>query len=275
MQLLEASLWVAILSAAVLASHWLWRTLGVAVASQGLIANTSALAFVLAQQHGLGPVSSTMAAGATGLALGMAHLALLNATNKEVLLVASVLLTFLWNDLWLSLPSITGGSGGLLLASSPTSAALSLLAAAVAWVLLDRYLVPQAHAVFIRQSCRELGLRAGVLGVPVARVFGGGFALAGAAFGLLGAAGAQAAGVVTPSLFATSWSLSVLAVVIAPGIALVHRALSLPVLFVALRWLLRDQLPPSIGASQLVEFAFPASVLLWSRARNANTPKSE
>ena len=133
---------------------------------------------------------------------------------------------------------------------------------------MHRHLLPRSDTDFCRLASLELGLQAGVLGVPVSRIFGGGFALAGGVFGLLGAAAVQVTGVLTPTLFTTSWALSVLAVAIAPGLAMLHRVISLPLLFIALRWLLRDQLPPSIGASQFVEFLFPAAVLVWSRARH-------
>lgn len=255
------------LATAVLASQWLWNTLGVAIASQGLVANTAALVFAVSRQSDLQPGWALLLAALTGGGLGLAHVGLLKATNKEVLLIASVLLTFLWNDLWLSLPAITGGSGGLVVQPSTSFALLCIIAATTACVCLYRTLLSKSDEVFWKSTARELGLGSGVLGVPVSRLFGGGFAIAGCVFGLLGAAGALATGIVTPNLFSTSWSLSVLAVVVARGIPLAHRVLTLPSLFVAARWLLRDLLPPSIGSSQLAEFAFPVAVLVWSRVQ--------
>lgn len=267
MQPIEAVLWVAMLAMAILASHWLWSTLGLAIASQGLVANTSALVFVVSRQSDLQQGWSLLLAALTGGGLGLAHIGLLKATNKEVLLIASVLMTFLWSDLWLSLPAITGGSGGVVVQSNMSFALFCIVAATIGCVYLCCALLPKESKIFWKTSARDLGMGCGVLGISVSRLFGGGFAIAGCIFGLLGAAGALVTGIVTPNLFSTSWSLSVLAVVVAPKIPLVHRVLTLPSFFVLARWLLRDSLPASIGSSQLVEFTFPVTVLLWSRVQ--------
>lgn len=266
--LTEAVLWVAILGTAVVVSSWLWNTLGVAIASQGLMANTSALVFAMSQQGGLAPFPALILAIGAGAALGLAHLGLLKASNKEVLLIASVLLTFLWGDLWLSMPAVTGGSGGVVVPSGAAFALICVATAVGGHGLLKALMWPKADAAFTSLCSREVGLVSGVLGVPVQRLFIGGFVLVGCIFGLLGAAGASLTGIVTLNLFSTTWSLTVLALVVAPMIPWHHRWLTLPVLFIAVRWSLRDLLPPSIGSAQFIEFLFPTAVLFWSRAHS-------
>lgn len=264
-ELIEGFAWVAILATAVVASTWLWRTLGVLVASQGLVANTSALVFAGATRAGWGTVPALALAMGTGALLGLGHLALLRATNRDVLLVASVLLSFFWADLWLSLPSLTGGSGGLLLTQTRSGGTAAISAALALCFVGLQTVMPLRNRGFLAASAKELGLSAGVLGVPVGRVFVGGFAVVGGALGLLGAAGAELAGMIGPSLFSTGWSLSILVLVVAPAIPRLPRTVVLPAVFIASRWLLRETLPPSIGSSQLAELFFPAAVLAWSR----------
>lgn len=264
-QLIEAGMWVGVLAVAILASLWLWNTLGVGIASVGLIANTSALMFARMDGWGFDGVISATGAVAMGVMLGLLHLALLRATNKDILLVTSVLLTFLWNDIWLSLPTLTGGSGGVVAQRSYSEAVIALAAAVGLCSFLYAAMLPRSNRAFVTLTARQHGLESAVLGVSTWRIFGGGFAATGAVFGLLGVCGASLTGIVSPTLFSTAWSLSVLVVVVAPAISPSTRILVLPVIFVAARLIMREILPVSIGFSQFVEVFFPAAVLLWSR----------
>jgi len=263
-EILDGLLWAVMLGTAVAASSWLRGVLGVLLASQGLIATISGLVFVRALAAQGGPV---LAAGTTvmlGVFLGLGHLFLLRATNREIFLVATVLLSFFLADLWLSAPGLTGGSGGILVERRAIVAVSAIFLA----LLLCRFglmrLIPDGGG-FAASTTRELGMAAGVLGVPVGRAFYGGFGIFGVIMSLLGIAGVSVAGVSSPSLFGVAWSLSVLLIVVSAGFSPVVRVCVLPVLFVGSRWLLRALLPPSVGFSQLAELAFPMMLVVWSR----------
>lgn len=263
-ELLDGLLWAAIFGTAVASSAWLHRNLGVMLASQGLVATACGLVFGKAVSAGLAVALAIGAAGIVGLVLGLGHVALLRATSREIVLVASVLVSFFLTDLWISVPGLTGGSGGFLVERRPTVAATAIAAAALLSSWGMSLLLPSCSN-FITTATRELGLSAGVLGVPTNRIFVGGFSLFGAGTGLLGAAGVSVSGVSGPSLFGVSWSLCVLVVVVAPRIPPAIRTCLLPLVFVGTRWAMRALLPPSVGFSQLAELAFPIVLVAWAR----------
>lgn len=255
--------WAAVLAVQLVASVVLHRWFGIIVASQGATALVAAWAFAVSWQSGWG-MMSLPAAIAAGAVSGVVHLLLYWLAGRDVLLVVSVLMSFFINDLWLSVPDLTGGSGGLLVVSSSPSApwvcvGTGLLLAAVNHWGLTR-LDPIAGP-----AMRQLGLFAGVLGVPVLAVYAGTFAVTGAAIGCAGAAGALTSGLAQPGLFSPGWSLSILTMVVAPKLSPVVRMVGLPFAFVFTRLLLREAMPPSVGYSQIAEMAFPCALVLWTR----------
>ena len=264
MYIVDFFIWIAIFSITIAISSWLWETLGVAIASQGLIMNTAALIFVISQQAHFNYFFSLSLALLTGTVLSLIHLIILKFTSKDILLIVSVLLNFLWNELWLSLPKWTGGSGGILLDINLLMAVLSISVAALATIVFFKTILPRTNFIFFRTVARELGFFCGMLGVSTLHLFFFGFIFVGLILSLLGVSGVQSSGVLTQNLFSTSWSLSVLTIVIAPNISNFNRILILPILFILIRHYLRQVIPPAIATSQIIEFIFPATVLLWS-----------
>ena len=255
-------LWAALLSCSAGSSLHLRKRAGVLLASQGILASVGGLVCALALRADLG-ASTYVLAGITGALLALAHLPVLRSGGRQALLPITAGAHFFFSSLWLAFPDLTGGSGGLLIGKpAGFDGSIGWLIAAMAgfsaWMWRDRL---SMGARFRWAVLREENVRAEALGVPALRMQVLLFVWYGTANALAGAVGIRASGFLSPHAFGFSWSLAALAVVMFPS-SLVTRLVTLPLIFAALRVFPRAVLPVSVGASQLIEMAFP--VILFS-----------
>lgn len=273
--LVSVALWAALLSCSVSASAQLRERADILLASQGIVASLGGLICAIALRAGAGLGAYVAAIGA-GVALALAHLPVLRGGGRHALLAVSAGAHFFFSSLWLAVPDITGGSGGLLISSRSglMSSFCWLLGIMGLFALWARWDANTPGASFRWAILREENVRAEAIGVPGMRMQVQAFIWYGATGAVVGAVGTHSSGYLSPHAFGFGWSLATLAIVMFPG-TMLNRLVTLPLAFAALRVLPRAILPVSVGASQAIEVSFPVAVfvsLLLMKRSGSRTP---
>jgi ABC-type branched-subunit amino acid transport system permease subunit len=223
----------------------------------------AALAYTQIVRSGGDPGIALMAAIVVGATLGILHLPILLQVGPYLILVITVVAQIVLSQFWLAVPDITGGSGGLLLPGKEIGLELSavLLALfATAWYEMRNS--KKAGQQFDFAAIRDLGIRAGALGVPSLRIYVSGFLLYGVILSVCGVAAARMLGYLTADLFGLSWSLTnLLIILIARGRSFAVVVL-LAAFYVCTRIGLRQILMASPMWSHGLEVLFPALLLI-------------
>lgn len=261
--------WVLLLVGCVLPTLFLYRNLGVLVGSHGFIATISSMVYAVCVRSGTTEVVAFALGLVVACVLGLIHIPILRATNRQIFLILSLAGHFFIAELWLSVPSITGGSGGLLLPASGSKFVLVFVYSGMVAVatFFARSLENRENAFFEFSTIRTLGPRAGSLGAREGGFLGAGFALFGLLVGAAGIVGARFSGYTAPGSFDVSWSIICVSIVLVATTRGLKLAALLCALYAALRIVVRHSLSASVTTSVFLDVMFPA-VLLFVYAFN-------
>lgn len=266
-------LWGMFLLAAVVGSSYLYEHFGVLVASQAMVATAAALIDVVLTARGYSSLLSMIIALASAALLSVLQVPVLLRTGPYLLLILTIVAHIFSAELWLAVPGVTGGSGGLLRTTEGhVFQALTVLTVILAGALSYGMGYFRSRRMrFHSESARELGARAAVFGVPTVRHYVLGFLMFGFLVGASGVAATRVAGYVTVGFLGLTWSLAALMIVLATSRQswLVMAVLTL--LYSAVRVTLRQSVNASPTASTAFEIAFPLLLLWWFHVKGRRT----
>ena len=261
------------LSATTVTFH-LYRNAGVLVASQNLIMAVSALVDALLMQAGFNSLTALLIAMTTGVLLGLLHLPVLFKAGVTLLLVLTALASFVLTEVWYALPSVTGGSGGILLPQeiSNYDATLLLLLVLITSRLYLRYKSSQANLQFDWETLKTLGPISGAFGVQSTKIYVTLFSLYGLLVGMSGVAVARYLGYLSVSTFSLSWSLAIVLIAVSLNKQPYIYVVLLCTVYGTVRVMLRQTVYASSFWSNLFEILFPIvllTIVIYSRRQTS------
>lgn len=161
----EFVFWWAAIALLSLASRRLLCNTGGTVFSTGVIISAAALSGYWVIHYTQQPLLGWAAFTASACALGGAHASAATALGAEVTLVASVIAQMMWSELWLAVPWITGGSGGLLWHGSSAGVAILTFLVVAGLSVVVELLGTSPTGTFRAAVMIEAGRRSEVFGV--------------------------------------------------------------------------------------------------------------
>lgn len=257
-------IWSIVLLAQTLVTRHLARDLGILIAHQGLVAAVGATVFIQLARAGEAVIlSGVIAVSASTLALVVLFPVVL-LFGASATLLATVTVQLLSVPIWLGLPEITGGSGGLFVPPH---------VGAVAWVSILSFAVLSAalgltaarrRFTYEWPTFRHAGPRAGILGAPFHSQLFASLALSGAVVGISGVTGAVVEGSFGITSLGISWSLVVLLIALVGTHMGTEGMCAIVVVYAALRVVARNSVGASAAASNILDAAFPLGLfLVW------------
>jgi ABC-type branched-subunit amino acid transport system permease subunit len=260
--------WTLFVSAPTMATIHLGRHLGVLVLSQAMLSASAALLFARV----IGGTSNPWLALALALVgstlLGLLHFPILLCFGRGMTVILTVIAQMVIQEFWLAAPAVTGGSGGILLATrwwAVPTATLALITLLFAWRLVLR--PPRPATTFDWPCLRHLGPHAGAFGVAANRHYYTGFALFGLVCGLVGVAATQLVGTLSIQSWGLSWPITLLLIALLAYESPFATTLTLALIYSTLRIVFRQSIIASALTSHLFELAFPLVLMIVYASR--------
>lgn len=247
----------------VVASLLLVKFSGIAPLSQGMVGGCTMLVLLTGAER-LPALLALGLALAVAAAIGIVHLALLYRLRPLAFLLASAAFQIVFEQLWVALPSVTGGSGGLLLPSTPPLwlvVVLTVIVLATLCHALNRVSRPPLRSAAI--TLFAIGPASGAFGVNYRLLLGGAVTMWALAGGLWGVLTTASSGIMAPSNFEITWSITAFLIAIfsaARGQELVWSG-GLTMTFVITRYGLSVYAYDSVLLANGFDIAFPLLVL--------------
>lgn len=260
--------WLMCVSTALAVTRHLWQDFGLLFASQGAVMLASGLVFVQCVRAGMSGSWAVILGASVGAILGAVHAPVAFRLGPELVVVVSAVSHFVLVDLWLAAPSLTGGSGGLLIPRA-TGLDVSLPLGGIALGYATLVLGRRRRATKVAFSLvRNYGPNAGSYGVPGKRIIVEACIVYGTVLGILACMSSGAVGYVEIGSFTIGFALSCVMLAVAASQSAPFSTLILVIIYVLGTTVARQLAPVGVVISELFELAFPAAVYILLLAKS-------
>lgn len=261
---IEVVVWTGILLGAAYPSVHLRREMGILVGSQGVMMSLAGLLDVVLLRAGVDAWTAMIIVMSIGVFLGLLHIPLLLVTSEEMFLLLTVLSQLALIEFWFGLPSLTGGSGGLLYPSGHLLwPAFGLLLVGVGGLAAyDSKVVRKVIGEPQWAAVRHLGRRAGSVGVPAEWLYTVGLGIYGGLLAVCGLVAARLLEYVVVSSFSLAWVLAVIMITLVSERRPLLLGVPLCVSYSVIEVVLRQTIFGSTVGSTVFHILFP--LVLWA-----------
>lgn len=255
------AIWVGIVFSISAATHHLLRWAGVLIASQGAMLLLGAFTFTVIVRIGfsavIGVIGSVLICGI----LGLAHRYVLYVVGPLLFVLLCIAGDILLAEIWLAVPNITGGSGGLLIPKCDDTVALISITICVAFAAIVRMLTG-SETSFWWATVRTHGWHSGLFGVDDRRSLALFFIGYGIIAGFCGSAMAASLGYVAPSGLHLPFTMAIVMIASASPTPGTLSLITLSFFYGSIRTVLRQSIAASPTRAVFFEVSFPILLIL-------------